>query len=119
MATPWIDPNTFGAHYGGIVCGLGGALGGLLGAAAGTLAPRGKGRRWILGAMSVFVALGVAQLILGAAALILGQPFGIWYPLLLCGVLFIVVIGGLLPVVRRAYEHAEHRRIDAAGLRRS
>ena len=48
MTQPWFDPIRFGALYGGIGGGLLGSLGGILGAAAGTLAPKGKGRSFIL-----------------------------------------------------------------------
>ncbi len=117
MSEPWFNPNTFGALYGAI--GVGGSLGGLLGAAAGILAPRGKCRTLILGAMVVLVAIGVVQLVLGIIALTSGQPYGIWYPMLLCGVIMTFVIGGLIPVVRMRYAQAEQRRIEAEAIRRA
>jgi hypothetical protein len=119
MSQPWCDPNTFGMMYGAIGGGVGGTLGGLLGAAAGYLAPRGKGRGFVLGAMGLFVALGVVQLVLGIIAVSTGQPYGIWYPMLLCGFIMSVVIGCLIPVVRSRYSQAERRRLDAEAIRRS
>jgi MFS family permease len=119
MSQPWCDPNTFGMMYGAIGGGVGGTLGGLLGAAAGYLAPRGKGRRFILGAMGLFVALGVSQLLLGFVAVSTGQPRGIWHPMLVCGFIVTIVIGCLIPVVRTRYAQAEQRRIDAEAIRRS
>jgi hypothetical protein len=119
MNEAWFDPNTFGAWFGAIVGGGGGTLGGLLGAAAGCLAPRGKGRAAILGGMTLFVVLGVAFLAFGLVALLAGQPYGIWYPPLLCGLIFSIVVGGLIPVVRLRYRQAENRRIDAQSIRAS
>ena len=117
MPEPWFEPNHFGAWYGALVGGVGGSLGGVLGALTGTLAPRGIGRPWVLGTMYFFVAAGVAQLLFGAYAWIAGQPWGIWYGPILCGVIFTAVIGGLIPVVRQRYRQAEDRRLEAEGLR--
>ncbi len=119
MSEPWFEPNTFGALFGAIVGGVGGTFAGLVGALAGVLAPRGKGRRLVLGLMEWFVALGVALLIFGLVALVCGQPFGIWYGPVLSGVLSIAVMGGLIPMVRARYRQAEQRKLDAEGLRRS
>lgn len=119
MSEPWYDPNMFGALFGSIVGGGGGSLAGILGALAGTLAPRGIGRPWILGAMWCFVAVGIALFGLGLYALLMGQPFGIWYGPLLSGVIFTIVVGCLIPVVRMRYRQAEERRLQAEGLRGS
>ena len=54
-----------------------------------------------------------------AAALIQGQPYGIWYPAVLCGVVFCGVTLGLIPVLRRRYAEAEQRLMEAADLRAS
>ena len=117
MADPWFDPNTFGAWFGAIAGGVGGTLGGCLGAAAGVLAPRGKGRSFILGAMYTFVLVGLVSLAVGVVALVMGQPYGIWYGPLLCGVIFVAVMGSLIPVVMRRYSEAEQRRMDAESIR--
>jgi hypothetical protein len=118
MATPWFEPNTFGAWYGAMAGGVGGSLVGLWGALAGTLAPRGKGRGLVLGGFGVFFVCGLASLGLGVAALASGQPYGIWYPPLMVGIVLSGVIGGLLPAVRKRYAEAEARRLEAEGIRR-
>jgi membrane protein implicated in regulation of membrane protease activity len=69
--------------------------------------------------MALFIVAGVAHLAVGLAALIARQPYAIWYPFLLFGVICTVVMGPLYPVVRRRYEDAEQRRIDAEALRSS
>ena len=108
--TPWFeDPNRFGALFGAIVGGGGGTLGGVLGGLSGWLAPKGKGKPFIVGGFIAFIALGVVLLIVGLYALIARQPYGIWYPFLLSGAIFCGVMGGLLPVVLKRYRDAEKR----------
>ena len=116
--TPWFSAQA-SAFFGGYGGGAVGLLGGCIGVAAGTLAPKGKGRSAVLGSMAVFAVLGVLSLLTGLTALVFGQPYHVWYPLLLLGVIPAGVMGGLIPVVRRRYAEAEQRRLDAAALRRS
>ncbi len=94
-------------------------IGGILGAASGYLAPRGKGRSLILGAFTILVVVGLLHLAVGLYAYISGQPYSIWYPLVLIGIILTAVMGGLLPVVRKRYAEAEARRVNAAVLRQS
>jgi hypothetical protein len=117
MAEPWFDPNTFGAWFGSIAGGGLGTLGGLLGAAAGTLAPRGKAKGFIMGTWYVLLAIGAVLLLVGVYAIVAGQLRAIWYGPLLCGVIISAVMGSLLPVIRLRYRQAEQRRIDADGIR--
>lgn len=118
MTEPWFDPIRFGALYGAIGGGALGGLGGILGAAAGYFAPRGKGRSVILGAFAGLAVVGILHIVVGVYALVSGQPYGIWYALLLTGAILTIVMGALFPVVRKRYAEAEARRIDAAVLRR-
>jgi hypothetical protein len=117
MAEPWFDPNHFGAYYGAIVGGGGGALIGVMGGVLGYCASRGVARRWVLGGMYLVVALGLLQLGFGGYAWLQGQPYGIWYPPLMCGVVYAGVMGGLIPVIRARYREAEGRRLEAGALR--
>lgn len=119
MTEPWFDPIRFGVLYGGIGGSVLGVLGGILGAATGYLAPRGKGRSLILGAFTILLVVGLLHLVVGLYAYISGQPYGIWYSLVLIGVILTGVMGGLLPVVRKRYAEAEARRVNAAVLRQS
>jgi len=119
MTQPWFDPIHFGALYGGLGGGILGGLGGVLGAATGVLAPKGKGRSFILGAFTVMMVIGVGNLVVGLFALFEGQPYGIWYPLVLIGGILTIVLGGLRPVVRKRYEQFEERKIEAAAFRRA
>lgn len=116
--TPWFDARS-SAMFGGIGGAAAGVLGGVVGAAGGILAPKGKGRGFVLGSMMVGAIFGVLALLTGIVALVLGQPYHVWYPLFLLGAVLGGVMGGLIPVVRRRYREAEQRRLDADALRRS
>ena len=83
------------------------------------LAPKGKGRSFILGAFTFFMLIGVCNLVVGLYAIIMRQPFGIWYPLLLIGGILTIVLGAVRPVVRRTYEQVEERKMEAAAFRRA
>ncbi len=119
MTEPWFDPNKFGAYYGGIGGSLVGLFGGTLGALSGYLGPRGRGRGLILGGFTFFVIIGAIHLAAGLFALISGQPYGIWYPLVLLGGIMTAVFGMLLPVVRQRYREAEMRDMQTGGTGRS
>lgn len=105
----------------GWIGGIGGTalgiLGGLLGVVGGVFAPRGKGRAFVLSTMGVVVVVCLGILIVGVVSIILGQPYVVWYPCLLVGVVGSAVFGGLMPVVRNAYRQAEQRQLDARSLR--
>src|SRR5579862_6538529 len=98
-----------GALYGAIGGSVLGVVGGTLGAAAGVLAPRGRQRRLVLGAMVGLVGAGVVALGAGVVAVIGGQPYHVWYPLVLCGGILTLVMGPLTPLVNLRYKQAEAR----------
>lgn len=102
-------------HMGG---GVVGGLCGVLGAAVGVLAPRGKCRTLVLGGMALFGAIGVASLITGIVLAVMGTPYAVFYPLLLMGVILPGVLTPMYFVVRKQYQEAEVRRMEAAALRR-
>lgn len=115
--TEWWSGQT-AAYIGGLGGGGLGTLCGLLGALAGWLAPRGRCQPLVLGGFGALAIVGVASLVTGLLAWCLGQPYHVWYPLVLTGVLLAVVPGALLPVLRSRYRQAEARRFEAAQLRR-
>ena len=72
-----------------------------------------KAERAHFESMRVVVFVGVAALIFGVIALISSQPYAVYYPLLLGGLLAAVIPGVLLPTIRRRYEEHELRRMHA------
>ncbi len=116
--TAWWTPETsnmIGA-FGGAGVGI---LGGILGTAIGVLAPKGIGRSVVLGMQMAVAGLGAGCLVTGIVAVVIGQPYTVWYPLVLIGFVATAVLGGLIPVTRNAYRHAEQRKLDAQEMLRS
>jgi hypothetical protein len=105
------------AQTGGLIGGVAGSAVGLLGALVGTLCSLGRGRRLAMAALLALGLSGLALLALGALALALGQPYEVWYPLVLTGVLDPVLAFSLLPVVRRRFEAAARRGLHALDAR--
>jgi len=107
----------------GLVGGIGGgglgSLAGVLGALGGVLVPRGIGRPFIVGGYVVFIGLGVVALVAGAYAVVDGQPYHVFYPLLAIGFVLTAVMTPLLFVVRRQYRITEERQMEAEAIRRS
>ncbi len=115
--TPWWDPET--ANLVGAIGGSAiGVIGGLYGAAVGLLAPRGKCKALLMTAHISMLVLGVVALVAGIVAVVSGQPYAVYYPLLLGGGLVSGLFGLLLPVIMARYRHADSRRLDAEAFRR-
>ena len=112
MTTPWFDPNAWAWLPGTLF----GCLGGLWGALAGTLAPQGKARRFVLGYGLVLVAMSLVFLILAIIALCVGQPYGIWFGLGLPGLQGVILMIPFIPLVLHRYRQAEERRMAAQDL---
>jgi hypothetical protein len=113
--------RTPGAWWSGEEAGaVGGAAGGtvgVLGALVGILSSLGRGRRVVLAALLSMGIGGAAVLAAGGVALALGQPYEVWYPLVLLGVLGTALGFALLPTARRRFEALELRRIQALDAR--
>lgn len=109
----------WGEQTGGIVGGLIGGVLGCLGGLVGTLAGRGRARALVMTIMAVVVPLGVGAFAAGIAALAIGQPYEVWFPLVLGGGLSAVIFGSLRPMIRRRYEQHELDRISAVDLGRA
>lgn len=106
-------PRWWSDRQGGLIGGIAGSVLGCLGGLIGLLCSRGTGRRFVLAAMNSMIVLGAAFAGVGIVALVLSQPYGVVYPLLLVGVLMLAIYGGLLGVVRRRYEERELWKITA------
>ena len=108
----WFDPNRWawlpGTLY-GCLCGAFGAL-------AGCLAPKGKARGLVIGLGWLMLAAAVVLLGIGLYALQVGQPFAIWFFLLLPGAQGLLILGPLFPLIYIRYRQAEERRMVAKDL---
>jgi hypothetical protein len=103
---------------GGVIGGVGGSLIGLLGAVLGTLTARRRARGLVLGTMRTLSIVGGGLVVAGGVALGLGQPYAVYFPLLLGGTILAVVLESGRRIARRAYEDAELRKIRALDLSR-
>ena len=112
---PWFE--NWGL-VGGLLGGGIGLLGGVYGTVVGICAPRGKAKRLVFGLHWFALLLGLALLVGGITALVTGQPYGVWYALLLPGALLTVLIICFTPMVKLRYRQAEHRKLNAEEFRR-
>jgi hypothetical protein len=103
----------WGNRQGGILGAIFGVVVGTLGGLIGWLGGRGKARGFVLGAMKLIPLLGLACLAAGVVAVIDAQPYAVYYPLLLAGVICAVVPFASLRRVRQRYEELELRRMEA------
>jgi hypothetical protein len=103
----------WGERTGGLVGGIGGGLLGCLGGLIGLLAGRSRGRRFVMFATAVLILVGAAALLAGVVAVALGQPYAVYYPLLLGGVLLVGILAPMRPKLRQRYEEMELRQIAA------
>ena len=98
---------------GGLIGGIAGSLIGITGAILGVLIARGRGRRPVLTTMVALVVAGSALLVAGAVTLAMSQPYAVYFPLILGGIILVAVFGPGFRRARRAYEDVELRRMRA------
>lgn len=114
----WWSDQTAGL-VGGIAGSVVGILGGTLGTLAGICAPKGKCKSLVYALTGLIITSGVITLVVGIVAVVLRQPFFVWYPLILVGCVTTFVVGGITPVIALRYRQAEMRRLEAEEFRRS
>jgi len=112
MIQPWFDPYQY-AWIPGTAYGV---SAGLMGGLVAWLVPRGRAREFILRAWFVLWAAAVALLISGVVAMVNGQPWGVWYGLLLPGAIGALVVGANTLVILKRYREIEERRLAAKDL---
>jgi hypothetical protein len=93
-----------GNRSAGLLGGIGGGLIGLWGALIGILSSRGKARSFVLGSANALFVIGIASLVGGAMALATAQPYAVYYPLLLIGIILVAVLGKLRGSLAARYE---------------
>jgi hypothetical protein len=97
----------------GILGAIAGSAMGLLGACIGLLGSAGRAKGFVLGSLWGMGVMGAIAIVFGLAAVASGQPYGVYYPLLLLGVLG-ASLGFTLPrALNRRYEEIELRRMQA------
>ncbi|MEE9212826.1 MAG: hypothetical protein V3U29_09250 [Phycisphaeraceae bacterium] len=114
VVQPWFE------NWGlvGTLLGVGvGLLGGAYGTVVGICAPRGKAKGLVYGLHWFSLLLGLAVLAAGVTALIGGQPYRVWYPLLLSGAIVTVLMIIFTPLIKLRYKQAEHRHLSAEEFR--
>jgi hypothetical protein len=102
----------------GWIGGIGGATLGSLGSLLAWLASRGKSRSFVLVTSIALVVVGVMATLAGIIALAMRQPYGVWFLLLLVGVLLLGIFTFRLQNYQKQYAELELRRmaaIDAHG----
>ena len=103
METWWPDDPFVGAVW----CVIGGGLGTVLGVGGpivgGYLVLRGRCRRGVLIALIAVGTVGLLCAAAGVAAIVDGQPYGVYYPLLVvgCGLYWVAI--PLVPAIDMAY----------------
>jgi len=103
----------FSARSAGLIGGIGGGLLGLWGALIGFLSSRGKARSLVLGSANALLIIGIACTIAGVFALASTQPFAVYYPLLLIGIIVVAVIGKLRGTMSAQYEQLELKKMQS------
>lgn len=95
-----------------------GVLLGTFGAIAGVHAARGKLGQWAVSVMVACAAAGFVTFVAGTIALVVGQPYHVYYPLMLIGGIVSLVCGCNIPAIRNAVRNCQQRKLAAAELRR-
>jgi hypothetical protein len=92
---------------------IGGTLIGLWGALIGVLTARGKARQFVVASTNALLVIGVASLIGGIAAVATGQPYAVYYPLLLIGIIVVIVFGRMRGNLSARYEQLELKKMQS------
>ncbi len=112
---PWFENA---GRTGGLLGGGIGILAGVYGSVAGMCAPRGKAKRLVFGLHWFTLLLGLGLLVGAITAMVRGQPYGVWFALLLPGALLTVLMIIFTPMLKLRYRQAEHRKLNAEEFRR-
>lgn len=95
---------------------IAGCLIGIWGAVIGVVSSRGKARRFVLGSANALLLIGIISLSGGVAAFVAAQPYAVYYPLLLIGIILVAVIGKLRGTLSARYEQLELKRMQSMDI---
>jgi hypothetical protein len=114
FATIDISNQWWTEQQSGLYGGIFGSLLGIMGAIIGCLAGLRKAKQVTFALFGLSIAIGVIALIVGLIAVLCDQPWHVYYPLLLVGIIDVAVLGGNLWSLLRRYRADELRQIAAA-----
>ena len=77
------------------------------------LAGRGKAKGFALGSANIIIVIGIVSGIAGFTALFVGQPYAVYYSLLLMAIIVVVVVGFLRRALPQRYETLELKKMRA------
>jgi hypothetical protein len=106
----------WGERVAGVIGAFMGTMLGIWGSLAAALAYKGRGRSFVMATMKVWTTLGVGFAVAGAIALALGQPFEVWFLLLLPAVILIGISMRSFKDYKRRYEELELRKMAAVDV---
>ena len=112
MNEPWFDPN----HWAWLPGTLLGFSVGFWGSLVGVLVPLGKGRSLVTGFTLLLTLLATGSVIAGLLALAQGQPFGVWFFLVVPGLPIAIILLVGLAFLPRLYQIVEARRMRPGQL---
>ena len=103
----------WGPRAGGLLGGILGGLCGLAGAAIGILCALGRARSQVFGLAYAVVGVGALLVVTGLVGVVFGQPFHVWFPVLLTGAVAGLVFGVNVRTIRASYEQRDLQRMKA------
>lgn len=98
----------------GLLGGIGGSIIGCLGGLIGVLCSLGRGRVLALGLLRFMFVIGISSGAAGIVALARTQPYEVYYPLLLSGLLCSILPLFLYKLIQRRFQAIELQRLHAA-----
>jgi hypothetical protein len=100
-------------RHDGILGAIGGSALGILGAVVGWLGSAGRAKGFVLKTLKGIAWLGIGALLLGGVAFLGGQPYEVYYPLVLLGAISAALGFSLPRSLSKRYEDLELRRMQA------
>jgi drug/metabolite transporter (DMT)-like permease len=111
---PWFDSRTAGI-IGGIIGICIGIAGGIIGGIS-WLCIRKGWKKLVYSMFGSVIIISFALFIIGLIASLCKQPYHVWYPFLLSGLLGTIIFSSLLPMIRRLFIEIEMRKMQAKDL---